>query len=183
MVVIRLYYVKKYRRLNENISLSNIKETEGMFQTVLQTIIGLFVVAVILTYVLAPFKIHSFSLDIPNSFRNFAIIIGILSQIGTIWCHTALGPNWSRHLRVWEDQELITTGPYKYVRHPLYTMYYLLMINIGIVSANSLIMVAMLLLIISLYIRISTEETMLVNAFGEKYKEYMKTTGKLVPKI
>ena len=86
-------------------------------------------------------------------------------------------------LQIVENQKLVTDGPYHYIRHPLYLGEILR--NVGIVSIFSSGIGLLLILVgtILLLFRINMEEEMLLKAFGSEYKEYQRTTKKLIPYI
>jgi protein-S-isoprenylcysteine O-methyltransferase Ste14 len=82
-----------------------------------------------------------------------------------------------------KDHQLKTDGLYKYIRHPSYSG--LLIICLGLsLGMNSLLSVlAALPVVIAVLYRIKVEEAILIEEFGEVYQDYMKNTGKLVPKL
>jgi len=95
--------------------------------------------------------------------------------------NAGLGMLESSRLRIVEDQKLVTTGVYRYIRHPLYLGE--LCRNIGIpLFFNSLMGLKIILLgNLFLLIRVGIEEEMLVEEFGEEYIEYRKKTKRIIP--
>lgn len=93
-----------------------------------------------------------------------------------------LGTNWARNydFQVKEKQELVTTGIYKYVRHPIYGGIALMFIG-GEMIVQSYLLFAYLFIYIAAYIQATWEEQLLLNHFGEKYKTYMKTSKRFIP--
>jgi protein-S-isoprenylcysteine O-methyltransferase Ste14 len=80
------------------------------------------------------------------------------------------------------DQKLVTWGPYRYVRHPSYTGYFLMFIGLFLVWFN--LLAAIPLVGIPGYVMISRrEEEMLVLRFGNDYSEYQRKTGRFLPKL
>ncbi len=85
--------------------------------------------------------------------------------------------------KIRKNNTLITMGPYKYIRHPLYTTFYTLVIGQGILLSNLVVELAGLLAVSFLcLVRIKSEEEMMLEVFGTEYQEYVKRTGRLVPK-
>ncbi len=79
-----------------------------------------------------------------------------------------------------DDAKLVMNGPYRFIRHPMYTAVLLGMLSIAI-SINSLLAYAVwLILLIDLYIKLRFEEKLLIGKFPE-YQEYMKKTSRLLP--
>lgn len=100
------------------------------------------------------------------------------------WSHQALGKNWTIILALSEKHELVISGPYRYIRHPMYTAFYMIAIGFFLVSANGLVSLLYIgTLTIMVGTRLSAEEQMMLDRFGEQYRQYMKTTGKLLPRF
>lgn len=100
------------------------------------------------------------------------------------WTHKVLGVNWSPRLEIKKNQKLITSGPYNYVRHPMYAAFLLWSISQGIVLPNSfLIVVSILSMGIVYFSRVNAEEQLMIEQFGNEYIKYMKKTGRIIPKI
>jgi protein-S-isoprenylcysteine O-methyltransferase Ste14 len=100
------------------------------------------------------------------------------------WAQQALGRNWSDIPRLMKEQSLTTSGPYRWIRHPIYTAFLLIMGATLLISANWFIgglwLGATALNILS---RIRFEEAAMASRFGEQYLAYMQTTGRLLPHI
>jgi protein-S-isoprenylcysteine O-methyltransferase Ste14 len=80
------------------------------------------------------------------------------------------------------EQPLVTTGPYRWVRHPLYTVGLALFLSIGLMAANWLIL--LLTMVASIAIRlvvIPREEAQLIARFGDDYRHYRSGTGSMLP--
>jgi protein-S-isoprenylcysteine O-methyltransferase Ste14 len=100
------------------------------------------------------------------------------------WAHYALGMNWTAVLALTKEHELVTRGPYRYVRHPMYSAFFIIGFGFLLLSANWLISVIYLGTLCTMYlVRISREEDMMVGRFGETYRLYMRRTGRILPRI
>ena len=97
--------------------------------------------------------------------------------------HRTLGQHYSYALETKSEQKLITTGPYKRVRHPLYSAHNLF--NLGMIFLTAYIpLIAFAIFGVPLtYQRMKDEERMMIEQFGSDYEEYMKTTGRIFPKL
>ena len=85
-------------------------------------------------------------------------------------------------LELYEQHELVTEGPYRFVRHPMYTSVYLKGIGILLLSANWIAGGGYLAAVTWMYAsRVRDEEQMMVERFGEEYRNYMSRTSRLVP--
>ncbi|HET9951907.1 MAG TPA: isoprenylcysteine carboxylmethyltransferase family protein, partial [Candidatus Eisenbacteria bacterium] len=95
-----------------------------------------------------------------------------------------LGRNVSETVLVKEGQTLVTTGPYRIVRHPLYTAGLALLMSLGIVAANGFILFASLLAALAIRMGvIPREEAALAERFGAPYESYRARTGCLLPRL
>jgi len=98
--------------------------------------------------------------------------------------HAALAQNWAPLLEVREGNALVTTGPYRLIRHPMYSAALLIAIGTCVLSANWLVAAGTLLgPLVVLAGRLRDEEQMMVDAFGDEYREYMQRTGRLLPRL
>ena len=98
----------------------------------------------------------------------------------TVFCWSSIGCL----LEIKTKQNLIKTGVYKYIRHPMYTQSWLWVIFQGIVSANWFVLIFGVLTWGFMYFtRVFSEENMMIEVFNEEYVEYMQHTGRLLPKL
>lgn len=118
-----------------------------------------------------------FSFVIPGS------LLAVLGLLGAIWARINLGRNWSGYVTYKEDQTLVTTGPYKYVRHPIYTSMILMFIGTILYYGSLFISIFLIILGITFILRTRKEEEIMIRLFGEKYTDYMKRTKRLIPLI
>ena len=98
--------------------------------------------------------------------------------------HADLGLNWSPSLEIREKHELITRGIYGVIRHPMYASQWLLVIAQPLLLQNWIAGFLNFLVFIPFYLlRVKAEEQMMLDSFGMQYQEYMKNTGRVLPKI
>lgn len=129
-------------------------------------------------------KLSFATMNLPSVIRWIGLIIYGLNLVFFVWCHKSLGKNWSSILEIRENHKLIQTGPYKKIRHPMYTHFWLLIISQGLILNNYLVLIYGILAWGILYfLRVKKEEEMMVEEFGNEYKKYMKKTGRLFPKF
>ena len=81
-----------------------------------------------------------------------------------------------------ENHELVTSGPYRWVRHPLYSVGTSFFVSLSLVAANWFIGLGSVSALVMLLIRLPKEEEKLIERFGDKYRAYMKRTGQLFPR-
>jgi protein-S-isoprenylcysteine O-methyltransferase Ste14 len=98
--------------------------------------------------------------------------------------HTALGDNFSTTLHLRENHTLVTDGPYRWIRHPMYTVLYVHLIGIFLLTGNWLIGgVYFLALSLIIVFRLNREEATMVEKFGDQYRQYMEQTGRFLPRM
>jgi protein-S-isoprenylcysteine O-methyltransferase Ste14 len=98
------------------------------------------------------------------------------------WAHQTLGKNWSGILEIRQGHTLITNGPYRLVRHPMYTAILLVGIGVSLLSANWLVAISYLGIFSGIIlVRVPSEEGMMIEQFGDTYRSYMRRTGRLFP--
>ena len=98
--------------------------------------------------------------------------------------HMDLKSNWSPSLEIFESHTLVTSGIYKYIRHPMYASQWIWVIAQILLLWNWVAGPLDLLFFIPFYIlRVRAEEKMMLDTFGDPYREYMKKTGGVIPKF
>ncbi len=116
----------------------------------------------------------------PLALGWFAAILVVLGVAFAIWARVHLGTNWSPAPAVKEKHELVTSGPYVYVRHPIYTG--ILLATFGAALTGSIVGICMLLFAsIIFFLRIIREEKIMLELFPDTYPVYQARTKKLIP--
>jgi len=98
-----------------------------------------------------------------------------------IWARLTLGGNWSGTVTLKEGHTLVQRGPYQWVRHPIYTGLLLASVGTAVVSGSLHSMVALLVILFGFWLKIATEESLMVQTFGAEYVEYMRRVKALAP--
>jgi protein-S-isoprenylcysteine O-methyltransferase Ste14 len=122
------------------------------------------------------------SLSVPSWVPWIGVVLGILVVPSLYWILTILGANVSETVFTKDQHQLVTTGPYRWVRHPLYTGAITLFVSIGLMAANWFILLwAVVALMAVRLVVIPREEAQLVATFGDAYQRYRGGTGSLLP--
>lgn len=111
---------------------------------------------------------------------NAIIIAGLALYI---WTQYTLGRNWWYTTSIQEGHVLITKGPYRHIRHPMYTAFLTLVVGALIATANALLFFPLLVYLQLFSQKTRLEEEVLGKRFGQQYKEYMARTGKFLPRL
>jgi protein-S-isoprenylcysteine O-methyltransferase Ste14 len=114
--------------------------------------------------------------------------LGVLLLAGAVFvfwrAHADLGVYWSPSLEIREKHELITRGIYGVIRHPMYASQLLWVIAQPLLLQNWIAGFLNLLVFVFFYfLRVKAEEQMMLDSFGVEYEEYMKKTGRVLPKL
>jgi protein-S-isoprenylcysteine O-methyltransferase len=123
-------------------------------------------------------------------FVNFAPVNPALSSVGVIltiagmaffvWARQTLGRNWSQIVSAKEGHELVTSGPYRYVRHPMYTGGFVACIGAAIVCGGAWIFLLVFLGAIFLW-RVGAEDKLMAQQFPNEFPAYKERTKALIP--
>ena len=119
-----------------------------------------------------------------NSLFSFQILGTVLTVLGlliAIWARIYLGRNWSGYVTYKKDHELVTTGPYRFIRHPIYTGMILMSAGAVLYYGIPLLLIICTILAGVFIWRTKKEEEIMTKLFGKKYLDYMKKTKALIP--
>lgn len=175
--------ISGYHRKRAERDGSTIARTdEGVAALVSRIVVAIPLLFAILLYVFWPSSIAWAEVSIPEWVRWSAAVVGVLAVAASAWTLRSLGSNISPTVLTKGGQRLITRGPYRWVRHPLYASGILLLISIGIMARSALILGWTLVAVGALLaVVIPREERHLVDRFGSAYDEYRRQTGALLP--
>jgi protein-S-isoprenylcysteine O-methyltransferase Ste14 len=176
---VSIYFRRKADRTGEKIT----PEGEGRFVLTIRLIVGLTLWFGIFSYMLYPPLISWAQVTLPNNVRWLGV--GMMAAMLPLlyWMFSSLDTNITKTVAIREEHQLITHGPYKYIRHPLYTFAMINFIGLSLVSANLLIAGTLIAGMLPLIMRTPIEEEHLISRFGDEYHAYIKTTGRYWPKL
>ncbi len=109
------------------------------------------------------------------------VAIVAVGVVITIWARLALGGNWSGSVVVKEDHELIQSGPYRFVRHPIYTGLLTMYLGTVLDDAIALGFVAFGVVCVALVVKLRREEALMTEQFPDEYPRYRARVRALVP--
>jgi protein-S-isoprenylcysteine O-methyltransferase Ste14 len=105
----------------------------------------------------------------------------IAGLLFAVWAREHLGRNWSRSVTIKQGHELITTGPYAVVRHPIYSGVLTGLLGTSIALSQARGFIAFVLFFLAFWMKLRMEEQWMRSQFGEAYATYVRQTAALVP--
>jgi protein-S-isoprenylcysteine O-methyltransferase Ste14 len=158
-------------------------QEEGLPTAVALRSSGLVLMLSVVAYLINPRWMRWSSLNLPALLRWSSAWLGTVFLVLALWIFRTIGRNITSTVETREEHELVTDGPYHWVRHPLYTVGTSFFMSLGMVAANWFMWLASLVVLVMLLIRLPKEEEKLMERFGDEYRAYMDRTGRLLPRI
>ncbi len=161
---------------------ASLKE-EGWLIFISLRLFGLFGWLAVFAFMLNPGWMAWSRIHLPEWARWLGVVMGILADLMGYWVFSNLGTNVTPTVVTRTKAHLVASGPYRWVRHPLYVMGLIGFIGFALLAENWFIALTAVLVFVVLIVRTRKEEAKLIEKFGNEYREYMKTTGRFLPKI
>lgn len=156
---------------------------EGAFILFTLRPIGVATMVGLLAYLIDPAWMEWSSLPLPAWVRWLGVGLGVLGGALIVWTFSNLGKNLTDTVVTRREHTLVTSGPYRWVRHPFYVAVLLTVFANALAAANWFLMVGGTLVFLLMVIRTRTEEAKLLERFGDQYRAYMARTGRFVPRV
>jgi protein-S-isoprenylcysteine O-methyltransferase Ste14 len=119
---------------------------------------------------------------IPGTYRTAGLIVMWLGLAIRVWAIAALGRAFRTTVEVEPGQAVVSTGPYRWIRHPSYTGLLLIVTGFGLGTGNWLVLaICAVLPLPALLWRIHVEEAELTAVLGDRYRAYQADTKRLIP--
>jgi protein-S-isoprenylcysteine O-methyltransferase Ste14 len=140
----------------------------------------------ILAWTFVPKYMEWSSLALPTWARWAGLGLGLFAIVLNAWSHKTLsqklGADFDPVLRLLKVPALVTEGPYRRMRHPIYLAFLMMQTSVLLLTSNWFIGFCGIAIIVSVIaIRVPEEEKMLIEQFGDEYRNYMNRTGSLLP--
>ena len=176
----RGHYVKYHSKPED----ATVKQREEGIISKLAGLLGMAGFISMIAYVINPNWLAFGSLLFPAWLRWTGVGIAIMGFTLLQWAQVTLANSWSDTPRMMKEQTPITSGPYHFIRHPIYTAFILILSSTLFISSNWLIGLCWAgMTILEVTSRIGFEESLMIEYFGDQYRKYMKQTGRLFPRL
>jgi protein-S-isoprenylcysteine O-methyltransferase Ste14 len=160
------------------------RQAEGVLFAAVLRIAGNLLWIATLVWLLIPAAVQWAAIPLPVSVRWIGVAMAVVCPLLLHWTLATLGANnLTDTIAVRAEATLVTDGPYRWVRHPYYVVAALLMAAVTVLTANWLIGLSSLFVLVLLALRTPKEEQMLIDRFGEQYRDYMTRTGRFCPRM
>ena len=176
---IRMYYHRLAYK-----TAGRVEFKEGRLNALLRLSFGLPYIVLLFVYMFNPRILAwaDFQLPVWAQWTGAVLCLSVLPLI--YWIQRSLGSNFSTTLHIREEHTLVTFGPYRWVRHPMYTVFFIQAVGILLLTANWFIggiyLLGLTLVVVS---RTRNEEAAMIEKFGNDYQTYMARTGRFLPKF
>ena len=176
----RGYYTRKVQRSAETV----VEQPDlGLFSRI-ANVLALPAFAATLVHIFYPAWVSFGSMPLPDWVRWLGVGVAAAGFGLLPWSQISLGKNWSDTPLLASDQVIVTHGPYRHIRHPIYAAFLLILGSILLISANWILGGAWLAMTaLDISARIRAEEIMLRARFRDSYSDYMEKTGTLFPRF
>lgn len=165
-----------------------IRDKVGVFKdkpkTYLQTLPLVFSTITLIILIISLFQVGTLEYTQQNqTIRIIGLIFYLVFSWVQIWVTKVLGDNYSQDIAIKKDHKLITTGPFKFVRHPQYLSQFLMDLGGAAATLSFVLAPIALLQIPFLFMRASLEDKLLEKHFGDSFRNFKKKTGQIFPFI
>jgi protein-S-isoprenylcysteine O-methyltransferase Ste14 len=176
--------VAVYHRVRSQSSGESLdRSQEGLFILLTLRPCGLAAMGGLVAFLLNPSWMSWASVPLPVSLRWAGVAIGVPTVALGIWTFRSIGRNITDTVVTRREHTLVTSGPYRLVRHPFYVTTALGLLANSLTTANWFIALAGAAALALIVIRTTTEEAKLVERFGDDYRRYMARTGRFLPRL
>lgn len=175
---VRVYY--RSQTLGRTSEKEYTQKSKAIIALIL-AILGYFLVMGL--WIVIPQTILVFQIALPLLIRWFGVGMAVIAIALTVWIHRALGRQYSAKWEIQQGHKLIIAGPYRRVRHPMYTTLNLFSLSVSLITANLLLILFAISVAIPFFWIARAEEAILIEQFGDEYLEYMKNTGRFFPPL
>ncbi len=175
--------IAAYHRFRAHTGEKLDRRQEGLFILLTLRPLGLLMMAGLIAYVVDPSLMAWSSLGLPGWLRFLGAEVAVIASLLLFWTLRSLGANLTDTVATRANHTLVTTGPYRWIRHPFYTAVAFIMAGNALAAANWFLFLTGGLVFLLLAVRSRREEENLIQRFGDRYRDYMRSTGRFLPQL
>lgn len=111
------------------------------------------------------------------------IALIVVGYTGTLWCYSIMGNAWRIGIDQKEKTSLVTEGPFRIVRHPIYFFQIVILLGVLLLLPTALSLLILIVHFVCVSVKALDEESYLLRVHGEQYRNYLSRTGRLFPRL
>ena len=159
------------------------RRQEGLFFLLTLRPTGVAAILGLVAFLIRPEWMAWSSVPLPTWLRWAGVGIGATGGVLLVWALRSLGMNLTDTVVTRRAHTLVTTGPYRWIRHPFYVAALLMTVGNALAAANWFLFAAGMLAFILMAGRSRIEERKLLERFGDSYRAYRERTGRFLPRL
>lgn len=176
--------VAAYFRIRSQLTREKLdRRQEGLFILFTLRPVGGAGMVGLLAYLINPRWMAWSSVSVPEWLRWSGVVLGVIAGGLLVWAFANLGKNLTDTVVTRKAHTLVSSGPYRWVRHPFYDAVALFTLANALATANWFILLTGVVVVTLMVIRTRTEEEKLLLRFGDSYRAYVDRTGRFLPKM
>ncbi len=175
--------VSGYYRRKADQEGGDLDRSEGQGLLVFLRLFFLLVILPLFGYLINPSWVAWARLPLPLWLRWSGAVLGAATVPFIVWVFRSIGHSISPTQTTREGHVLVTHGPYRWIRHPLYTGGFVFYLSLAVMTAMWWLAAGLVMGMIAIGLRTPREEQKLIDFFGDEYGEYKKKTGRYFPKL
>ncbi|MCH7825230.1 MAG: isoprenylcysteine carboxylmethyltransferase family protein [Acidobacteria bacterium] len=176
---VAIYHRVKSQATGESLD----RRQEGLFVLATLRPLGIAAWLGMIAYMINPAWMAWSAVSLPAWLRWLGVGVGAVAGSLLIWTMHTLGKNLTDTVVTRKEHELVTGGPYRFVRHPFYCAFILAILANSAVAANWFMLLAGGSAWLVIVFRTNKEEENLIARFGDDYRRYMERTGRFFPRL
>lgn len=177
LIPIAAYYRIRSQATGEKLD----RRQEGLFLLISIRLFGIAHMFGLIAFLMNPDSMRWAAVSLPTWTRWAGVVLGVFGGALLIWTFRHLGKNLTDTVVTRKNHALVTTGPYRWVRHPFYVALALTVLANALATANLFLLFAGAATFLLLVVRTRIEEAKLLERFGDNYRMYARRTGKFFP--
>lgn len=182
-MVLQVYYAVRVRRSRSKAVNGGQQQGEGWILGGLRGLRSLLFFCFLGLYAFGFPWVDAGSINLPGWLSWMGVALGIGSLVLYAWSRQSLGVAWSSRLGVRKEHKLVAHGPYTRVRHPIYLALLSFLASLALMVPNWVLVAIWVFSWVDLMRRISREEAMMTQVFGDEYRSYQERTGRFFPNL